>query len=56
MTIGKPERQPSRLLSLADENLFVGVNQLDFGFRHPIAFARIGGAMIAELYNILPGD
>jgi hypothetical protein len=45
MTIGKPKRQPCRLLSLADENLVVSINRLDFGFRHPIAFALVARSL-----------
>jgi hypothetical protein len=56
MTISQSKRQPSRLLSLADENLLIGINRLAFGSRHLIAFTRIGGAIIVELYNILSGD
>src|SRR5690348_12056946 len=45
MTIGKSKRQPCRLLSLADENLVASINRLDFGFRHPIAFALVARSL-----------
>ena len=36
--IGKRKRQPGRLFTLADKNLFNGIGGLDIGCRHYIAF------------------
>src|ERR1700738_3861011 len=43
VAIGKRERQPGRLLTLPDKNLFIGIGHLGIGGRHLIASSRVGG-------------
>src|SRR4029077_10310771 len=56
VTIGKSERQPGRLFSLADENLLVSVDRPSFGSRHCIAFSRARRNTVAKLYSMLLVD
>ena len=59
MAIGKPERQPGRLLALADKDLLVGIRRLGIGCRHSHRLvARIRGRSRQRqpLYRILQAD
>jgi len=44
MAVCKPERQPDRLLTLADEDFLVGIGHLAVGRRHCIASSRASRA------------
>ena len=59
MAIGKPERQPRRLLALADEDLLVGIGQLVVGTSAIASPLRASGHLVARpsaSYCILQPD
>ena len=59
MAIGKPERQPGRLLALANKDPLVGIGRLGIGCRHSHRLvARIRGRRryAKPLYRILQAD
>jgi hypothetical protein len=43
MAIGKSERQPGRLFTLADENLLIGIGHLVVGRNHRFASSNASG-------------